>query len=157
MIVVGIDTGKRGGVAILSERKVKLINTPEEPIGMADIIGSVTNSAYIEHEDLFVYIENVHAFPTDTRSSAFKFGMNYGMWWGILASYKITPVKVHPRNWMKEYTPLPKEKLPRKRELKERGQRMYPDVKVTLRTSDALLIARYGLITEKEKENERDT
>ena len=151
MIIAGIDPGKKGGVAVLNGKKAKLINTPEEPIGMANVIRSAINEAYVDNEDLYVYIENVHAFPTDTRSSAFKFGMNYGMWWGILASNKITPVKVHPRIWMKEYTPLPKEKLPRKRELKERGQRMYPDVKVTLRTSDALLIARYGLITEKEK------
>ena len=27
-----------------------------------------------------VAIENVHAFPTESKSSSFKFGTNFGMW-----------------------------------------------------------------------------
>lgn len=143
-MIIGIDPGKKGGVAVLSEKKVKLINTPEEPIGMANVISSALNSAYIDNERLTTYIENVHAFPTDTRSSAFKFGMNYGMWLGILGAYKVEVKKVSPFKWMEPYKPLPKVKKERKAKLKEIAQELCPDIRVTLYTCDAFLIAIYG-------------
>jgi|TARA_Y100000310_G_scaffold20602_1_gene19975 hypothetical protein len=145
MIVVGIDPGKSGGVAVISEDTVNLRNTPEETTGMADIIRSAQSISYIDGEELTAYIENVHAFPTDGRSSAFKFGMNYGMWLGILGAYKVNVIKVTPRVWMNDYAPLSKIKKERKKELKIIGQEMFPDTKVTLKTSDALLIAVWGM------------
>ena len=78
-MIIGIDPGKSGGVAVISEDKINLANTPEEPIGMANVISSALNSAYINNERLITYIENVHAFPTDARSSAFKFGKYMGL------------------------------------------------------------------------------
>ena len=147
-MIIGIDPGKRGGVAILEGTKVKLINTPEEPTGMADVINSAVNSSYVESEKLIAYIENVHAFPTDGRSSAFKFGMNYGMWLGILGAYKVTTKKVVPFKWMEPYE-LPKIKTERKKKLKQIAQELYPDKKITLRTCDALLIAIWGLNNER--------
>ena len=148
MIVIGIDPGKGGGIGVLRGKNIKLMSTPIEPIGMADILHSAHNTAYVENEDIKVYIENVHAFPTDGRSSAFKFGMNYGIWLGILGSLKIKPIKVHPRVWMKEYQPLSKKKQERKNELKTLAQDLFPDVKVTLKTSDAALIAFWGMNNE---------
>ena len=147
-MIIGIDPGKKGGVAVLSEKKAELINTPEEPIGMANVISSALNSAYINNERLITYIENVHAFPTDARSSAFKFGMNYGMWLGILGAYKIEVKKVSPFKWMEPHKPLPKIKQERKSKLKEIAQGLCPDIRVTLKTCDAFLIALYGLNNE---------
>ena len=143
-MIIGIDPGKSGGVAVISEDKINLANTPEEPIGMANVISSALNSAYIDNERLTTYIENVHAFPTDARSSAFKFGMNYGMWLGILGAYKIEVKKVSPYKWMEPYKPLPKIKQERKSKLKEIAQGLCPDIRVTLKTCDAFLIALYG-------------
>ena len=148
MIVIGIDPGKGGGVGVLRGKNITLRSTPIEPIGMANIIHSAQNTSYIENEKLKVYIENVHAFPTDGRSSAFKFGMNYGMWLGILGSLKIEPVKVVPMVWMKSYSPLSKIKKERKNELKNIAQELFPDVRVTLKTSDAALIAFWGMNNE---------
>ena len=118
MIVIGIDPGKSGGVAVISEDTLKLKNTPEEATGMADIVRSAQSISYVEGEELTAYIENVHAFPTDGRSSAFKFGMNYGMWLGILGAYRVNVIKVTPRVWMNDYAPLSKIKNERKKELK---------------------------------------
>ena len=144
MIVIGIDPGKGGGIGVLRGKNIKLESTPTEPTGMANIVHSAQNTAYIENEELKVYIENVHAFPTDGRSSAFKFGMNNGIWLGILGALKIEPIKVDPRVWMKSYQPLSKVKQERKNELKTIAQELFPDVKVTLKTSDAALIAFWG-------------
>ena len=122
---------------------------PREPIGMADIILSASNSAYIEGEEIKAVIEKVWAFPTDTRSSSFKFGTNYGMWIGILASNNISYTEVVPQVWMKEYQPLPKIKTERKRMLKQIAQDKFPDNKVTLYVSDAALIALWGKTNER--------
>ena len=147
-MIVGIDPGKSGGIAVISEGNIKASKTPYEPIQMSLTVSSAVNSAHIENEKLKVYIENVHAFPTDGRSSAFKFGCNYGMWLGILASNNITPIKVSPFKWMQEFAPLPKIKKERKQMLKQIAQEMFPDIRVTLSTADAILIAVYGVNNE---------
>jgi len=147
-LIVGIDPGKSGGIAVVSESTIKASKTPLDTIQMSMLVKSAVNSAYIDNQKLTVYIENVHAFPTDGRSSAFKFGMNYGMWLGILASNNLTPIKVSPFKWMQEFAPLPKQKKERKRMLKQIAQEMFPSIKVTLNTADAILIAVYGVNNE---------
>ena len=149
-MIIGIDPGKSGGVVIISTSKTSMHKCPREPIGMASIISSASNSAYIEGEEIRAVIEKVWAFPTDTRSSSFKFGTNYGMWLGILASHNIIYTEVPPQTWMKDYQPLPKIKTERKRMLKQIAQEKFPDNKVTLHTSDAALISLW------EKNNEKD-
>ena len=112
-----------------------------------------------KYKNIVAYLERVHAFPTDGRSSAFKFGMNYGEWIGILASMRIETVLVTPQKWMKHFKEkfnikLPKEKPQRKRKLKEIASQ-YTDRTITLYNADAILIAVYGLIQQtnrKEKE-----
>lgn len=147
MIIIGIDPGKSGGVAILDTESpgyLKSSKCPENPIKMSSIIAGATNSAYIEGHKLSVYIENVWAFPTDARSSAFKFGTNFGMWLGIIASHGITPKKVSPQTWMKGLQPLPKIRKERKLELKRLASDMFPEHRITLSTADAVMIAIWG-------------
>ena len=101
---------------------------------------------------MIAYIEQVHAFPTDARSSAFKFGRNYGEWLGVLGALRIKTIHVTPQKWMKYYKEkfkmaLPKDKQQRKRKLKEIAAN-YTDKKVTLYNADAILIAVYGFIME---------
>ena len=90
-----------------------------------------------------IYLEQVHAMPNDGKSSAFKFGVNYGMWFGITANYNVNLVT--PQKWQSHYGQLPKDKSLKKRKLKEMAIEMVNnDVKPTLCTSDAILIANYG-------------
>tara|TARA_Y100001951_G_scaffold65310_1_gene52457 strand:+ start:227 stop:493 length:267 start_codon:yes stop_codon:yes gene_type:complete len=76
---------------------------------MASLLRTAKNSAFVDDLPILIAIEKVHAFPTDARSSAFKFGMNYGMWLGIIGALSIPVIKVAPQTWMKSYAPLPKE------------------------------------------------
>ena len=65
------------------------------------------------------------------------------MWFGITANYKVNLVT--PQKWQSHYGQLPKDKSLRKRKLKEMAIEMVNnDVKPTLCTSDAILIANYG-------------
>ena len=147
MIVIGIDPGKGGGLASISDSdSIRVYNCPDSVYEMSRILYSCKNYAFIENEKISVAIELVHAFPTDRPSTAFKFGNNYGSWLGIIETLRIPHTKVSPQKWMKDFQPLSKEKRIRKNELKEMAKDIYP--KATLKTADAICIALYGLHTE---------
>jgi len=147
-IIIGIDPGKGGGLAVsvggIITEFHKYPKTEQELY-------------YIIHEILdkwngkpTAYLEQVHAFPTDGRSSAFKFGTNYGIWQGLLGANKIETKFIAPQVWMKSLE-LPKDKVTRKRELKFIAQKVIDhqgllNKKVTLHTADAVLIGMFGVI-----------
>ena len=152
MIVIGIDPGASGGIAIWGNGVTIMKKCPNSVDEMSNLINNATNSAYIDSHSVCAYIEHVHAFPTDARSAAFKFGVNYGKWLGILGVHKIKTVFVSPQKWQKYWKErleikLPKDKQRRKRRLKEIASH-YTDKQVTLYTADAILIALYGLSQE---------
>ena len=148
MIIIGIDPGAKGGVAIYDETKDKMVlhKCPETPKEMAAII----NTARIKDNNVFCVIEKVHAFPTDARSSAFKFGCNFGKWLGILGAYDIPTLEVTPQVWMRPLQPLSKIKRERKNELKQIAINLFPENKITLSTSDAALMVVWYVNNEKD-------
>tara|TARA_R100001463_G_scaffold6332_1_gene20838 strand:+ start:3373 stop:3711 length:339 start_codon:yes stop_codon:yes gene_type:complete len=104
---------------------------------MASLISDIST------KNTIAIIEAVHSFPGQGVASTFKFGNNYGQWQGILSALKIPYILVSPQKWMKMYQPLPKNKTERKRRLKEIALEYHPDIKVTLDTSDAIVMAYY--------------
>ena len=165
MIVIGIDPGKSGGLVIINssevipEKKVSLHKCPSSTNGMSAILRQAKSSAWIDEQDIHIAIEKVWAFPTDARSSAFKFGVNYGMWLGIIGSLNLPFMEVPPQTWMKAYDPLPKEKKDRKKAIKDIAIDMLSDMfnneqRVTYAVSDAALIALWCL--ERKKHCEMD-
>ena len=148
MIIIGIDPGAKGGIAIYDEAEHEMIlhKCPETPKEMAAII----NTAKVKDKNTFCVIEKVHAFPTDARSSAFKFGCNFGKWLGILGAYDIPTLEVTPQVWMRDFQPLPKIKKERKNELKQIAINLFPKNKITLSTSDAALMVVWYVNNEKD-------
>jgi len=152
VIAVGIDPGKSGGLVKIHSKNYEcsLHKCPSTTQEMASLLRTAKNSAFADNLPMLVAIEKVHAFPTDARSSAFKFGMNYGMWLGIIGSLNIPLVKVTPQMWMKSYAPLPKIKQERKKKIKEIATEIFEDVynnenRITYAVSDAALIALWCL------------
>ena len=98
-------------------------------------------------------IEKVHSFPGQGVASSFKFGMGFGGLIMALVSSGIPFEFVTPRVWQKAMGITPREKSNRsdftesktqfKNRLKAKAQQLFPAVRVTLKTSDALLIAEY--------------
>ena len=107
---------------------------------MAQLIKSIKKDTHL------CILEKVHAFPTDARSSAFKFGTNYGVWMGILESNNVNYELVLPRKWQEDFQ-LPKEKKERKRELKQIAKCFYE--KATLYTADAICMAIWSRANER--------
>ena len=163
--VIGIDPGANGAISFTTTNdKIRKKNgvTPykcHKLIHGRTIICTMAKSAY--HKEVVAYIEKVHAMPHDGRSSLFKFGVNYGIWLGILDAKGIKTIEVSPQKWMKWWEnklgiKLPKEKKHRKNKLKEiASDYIDNEQKTTLWNADSILITMYGMYTEKENNNDR--
>ena len=142
---IGIDPGKSGGIAVITDETVQVHSCPKTVEDMAMVFGMCLSS--VAPYRTRVFLEKVWAFPTDGRAGSFTFGENYGQWQGILASHEIKPVLVIPKTWQAHFEikkGLPKDK--RKKLLKQMAIERCPSIKrVTLKTCDALLIAIYGM------------
>lgn len=89
--------------------------------------------------------------------SMFEFGQSYGFLRGCLASSGYIDGKtlhsVVPQCWLKSVRIPPRKRSPKetdsqwKGRLKAECQRLFPQLKVTLKVADALLIARYCQLT----------
>ena len=139
---IGIDPGKGGGKAIITDETVPLHNCPRTVDDMALLLGMCLNDVAAYRTQVF--LEKVWAFPTDARSRAFNFGVNYGKWLGVIASEDIKPQMIPPKTWQKGFEPLPKEKKKRKQVIKEIAEEMFPTIRVTLYNADALLIGAWA-------------
>ena len=142
---IGIDPGKGGGIAVITDETVQVHNCPRTVDGMAHLIGMcLTDVAAYRTK---VFLEKVWAFPTDGRVGSFTFGCNYGQWQGILSTHEIDPVFVTPKEWQSHFEI--KKGLPkpiRKKLLKQMAIDRCPETKkITLKTADALLIGIYGV------------
>ena len=144
-LYIGIDPGKSGGVAMIN-KKDNTLTVMKFPNELGEL--SVMIEAFIHNvkvDDVCVYIEHVHSFPTDSRPSAFSFGRNLGHWEGILSTYELEWHTAAPRTWQEHYDiPVIKNKHERKNWLKDVAKSLFPNLRVTLHTSDALLIANYA-------------
>ena len=133
-VFIGIDPGINGGIAIIYNDSY----TVQE---MADVLITLKDQA--PNLPMYTIIEKCHSMPGNSGRSMFTFGCNYGQWLGILAVLRIPYTEVIPNKWMAHYGSRPKDKKDRKNHLKHLAQQRYPDVKITLATSDAMLIANY--------------
>jgi hypothetical protein len=141
-VYVGIDPGISGGVCVIDrDGNANAIACPKTPMLMGEeLFGMLPNDG----TEVVGVIEHVHAFPTDGRSSAFKFGRNFGQWEGILSEMNVPYTLVTPYTWQKHFEcPKFDTKKLRKRWLKTHAEELYPQIKVTFKVSDSILIARY--------------
>lgn len=144
MNIIGIDPGKSGGIALLSPQKGPFVEaTPHTIHDLWDLLESLVR----EHppserpNHLTAYIELVHSSPQMGVTSAFTFGNGYGHLEMALAALNIPMVRVRPQLWQKTLGCLTKGD---KNVSKRRAQELFPGIKITHATADALLIAEYG-------------
>ena len=94
---------------------------------------------------LAAVIERVWASPVMGVSAAFAFGENYGAW---LMAFRVSDIPVFtvtPQQWQRVVAPeIEGQGAERKRALKAVAARLFPDLKPTLATCDALLISEYA-------------
>lgn len=147
-----VDPGKNGAIAALQpDGEVSVVNMPDTAM---DVI------AYFREQSMpgdICYMEEVHGMPGQSGTAMFNFGKNFGVLVAAVLAAGVRLVLVRPQQWQKLFsvgsvnitTSHAEKKREHKRKLKERAQQLFPDKKVTLINSDALLILYYA----KRKEN----
>jgi len=134
--IVGIDPGWSGGVAQIGgpDPKAKGFTRMTE----TDIVETL--EGYLCFADV-CYIEKVHSAPKQGVRSVFKFGHVYGLLRGVILSSRVRVREVSPQKWQRYLGCLTKGD---KNVTKSMAQRLFPCLKITHATADALLIAEYG-------------
>jgi hypothetical protein len=140
-IYIGIDPGKGGGIGFIYNDISYCRKCPTTIQDMAEEIKVCLELA--PDIQKFAVIEAVHSWTGQGVKSVWTFAENYGNWLGILAALDVPYTQVSPQKWMKTYGSLPKEKKDRKNKLKHLAQQRFPNLKITLATSDAMLLANY--------------
>jgi len=148
-IVIGIDPGQAGGFALYAGGDtVETYKMPETFPDIFAFLRGVRERNY--DDDLLAVMEDVgHGMPGQSSSATAKFARHNGHLEMALYALGIRTEKVTPQKWQKAFSnSIGKSSQYEKREWKNRlkslAQQMFPSVKVTLNTADAILIAAYG-------------
>ena len=154
MIEVGIDPGASGGIAILHRGLVTAQSMPKLSNAGAtceELFVDIMQALKHKDKDTVVYLEQVGGYVGgggQPGSAMFKFGQNFGMCLTVPAALDMQVVTFTPQQWQKPYglgtVASNGGKTRWKNALKGAAQALYPEVKVTLSTADALLILNYG-------------
>ena len=137
-MLLSIDPGSSGAAVLRSETG--------EITAIIDYAGPASIARALDYGPITqAVIERVWASPVMSVSAAFAFGENYGAWRTAIALKGIPLKEVLPQTWQQTVCPHVRSTGPeRKRALKLEAQRRFPDLRVTLRNCDALLISDYA-------------
>lgn len=148
--IMAIDPGQKGAIAwVDASGECYVENMPDTPYAILDRIRNVREAYGIE----VCYLEDVgYGMPGQSSSATAKFARHNGHLEMALMSAGIRIVRLTPQKWEKRLgfgSSRGLSKLEWKRKLKQRSQELYPQFKVTLTNSDALLILETGRQMEK--------
>jgi crossover junction endodeoxyribonuclease RuvC len=155
MLVLAVDPGLSGGLAIISEQEVLLLtDLPVHKIGTThkktlraelDLHGlhlQLTEHAPYSH----AFVEKVSARPGQGTVSMFRFGVAFGSITGLLVAMGVPLTFVQPKEWQKYHAVGPAPDAAR-----QRATQLYPQITPLLmrkadgNRADALLLANFGL------------
>ncbi len=109
-VVIGVDPGLHGGIAILNgERKSKIVALDAPPLAQNKSGKSVVDFGVIREslkkvlysfrQDAWAVIEHTHAFPNQGGVSNFTSGYNYGRWIEMLAGMRLPVIEMPAAQW----------------------------------------------------------
>jgi hypothetical protein len=107
-----------------------------------EVIVSISLEAGTGGIGVKAYIEQVASSPQMGVVSAFSFGRGYGNLEMALTAAGIPFERVRPQEWQKHMKCMSGGD---KNVTKRRAQELFPSLKITHATADALLIAQYGV------------
>ena len=132
---IGIDPGKTGSIAALMSDGEVYCSLPLGKMTEADLWHWLA-----ELEPAYCVLEKVSSSPQMGVVSSFTFGRGYGLLCGLLTAACIPFVEVTPNTWM---TKMKCKTGGNKIITKRKSQQLFPQLKITHRNADALLIATY--------------
>lgn len=147
--IIAIDPGKNGGIAIYSSERNQLVEVVKMPPTPQELLSFLRLYQF----NSVCYLEKVGGLPGMGGSAMFNFGKGFGHIEMALLCAKIPTNEVLPQKWQKFLslgTKGGKSTSEWKNKLKTRAEQLFPNAgKITLATSDALLILKYGIENEK--------
>ena len=151
-ILIAIDPGQSGGIAVAYGTDVlNVMSMPPTEGDVHDVLAEVAAVALHEGWLVVAVIEEVGGYVGgggQPGSAMFKFGRGFGFLLGVLAALKIRTELVRPQKWQAALSlgnsKSHASKTAWKNRLKAKAQKLYPNVKVTLATADALLLLEYA-------------
>jgi hypothetical protein len=136
-LYIGIDPGLSGGIAFVPATGTPwAFKMPETDRDLVDLL-----SDNISLHTATAMLELVHSSPQMGVKSAFTFGEGYGRLQAILTALRVPYERIRPQAWQKAMGCLTKGD---KNVSKRRAQELFPTLKVTHATADALLIAEFN-------------
>ena len=142
--IIGIDPGANGGIAWIDYNgKACVEKMPDSLQDLWELICDITNypRSSIDGRSYKAYIEQVSSSPQMGVVSAFSFGRGYGNLEMALTAAGIPFERIRPQVWQKALGCMTKGD---KNVSKRKAQELFPSLKITHATADALLIAYYG-------------
>jgi hypothetical protein len=136
MTTIGIDPGTNGGIAWITDGKPCVEKMPATRQDLWDLLRDITSNG-----KCYAYLEQVHSSPQMGVKSAFTFGNGFGHLEMALTAAGIPFERVRPQVWQKDMGCMTKGD---KNVTKRKAQELFPEMKVTHATADALLIMKYG-------------
>ena len=136
-MIVAIDPGKNGGIAWVSCGQANAARMPATDRELLDV--------FHLHEFTDLYIEDLvkYAGTNMPSSSMATYASNWGKAVGMATALGLRIQLVPPAAWQKALglgTSKGLSKTEWKNKLKQRAEQLFPHIKVTLQTADALLI-----------------
>ena len=153
MLVIGIDPGLSGAIAVLEDKKVLgIFDMPvmaegkknKRQLNSAQLVNVIKSNINLD-EEISVVVEQVNAMPGQGVTSMFNFGQTFGAIKGVCAALKLPIYFVRPSKWKKHFELINSSKDSSRTKVIE----MYPTLsdqlakKKDVNKSDAILIARY--------------
>jgi hypothetical protein len=149
MVIVAIDPGQHGGVAVQCGTQQAFAKPmPDTARDLRLLLQTAANSG--QPLEVFVEAQTGCAGMRVSAPAMFKFGQNYGTIMGLCEALGYRVRLVRPQEWMKGLGLGVRGGLSRsdwKRKLKQEAERLYPHIHVTLDTADALLLLEYAIRT----------
>lgn len=96
---IGIDPGKQGAMAVITDEKTEVFITPCSPD--YDIWKMHMTLKTYSSSKTFAVLERAQAMPGQGTVSMFEFGRGYGLWLALLTVNYIPFQVVHARTWTK--------------------------------------------------------
>jgi crossover junction endodeoxyribonuclease RuvC len=93
----------KGTVKSKAKPKTKITTKSNPALMASELAQSITSNSIIA-------IESVHSMPGQGVRSTFDFGMNFGIWLGVIAALNIPMELVTPQEWKKHYGLIGKDK-----------------------------------------------
>ena len=163
MIIIGIDPGLSGGIAVLDNNKVlELFDMPVMADGKKNkkqlnsaLLAKLIKAKTSNSSESAVIVEQVNAMPGQGVTSMFNFGQTFGAIKGICATLELPIFFVRPSKWKKHFELINSSKDASRTKAIE----MYPHLaeklskKKDVNKSDAILIARFYCETRLKEEN----